>query len=72
VAAVTVVTATANGSNAADASCPASAPIATGGGGSAPAMSQNKPNLTGGNPTGWHVDGSNGSKTAWALCVPSS
>ena len=71
---VTVVTATANGSNAADVSCPAAAPIATGGGGNAPSMSENAPKLTGvpAKPTGWHVAGSNGSKSVWALCVPAS
>jgi hypothetical protein len=69
---VTVVTNTATGNNSADVSCPATAPVATGGGGNAPSMSQNQPKLTNGHPTGWHVDGSNGSKTVWALCVPSS
>ena len=69
---MTVVTATATGNNAADVSCPAAAPIATGGGGNAPSMSQNQPKLVNGKATGWHVDGSNGSKTVWALCVPAS
>jgi hypothetical protein len=69
---VTVVTATANGANAADVSCPPAAPIATGGGGNAPSMSQNQPKLVNGKATGWHVDGSNGSKTVWALCVPAT
>jgi hypothetical protein len=71
VATVTVMTSTANGNNAADVSCPASAPVATGGGGNAPSMSQNQPKFTNGKPSGWHVDGSNGNKTVWALCVPS-
>jgi hypothetical protein len=72
VAAVTVVTATVGGNNPADVSCPVDAPIATGGGGNAPSMSQNQPKLTNGKATGWHVDGSNGSKTVWALCVPAT
>ena len=72
VAAVTVVTATATGNNAADVTCPTAAPIATGGGGNAPSMSQNQPKLVNGKANGWHVDGSNGSKTVWALCVPAS
>ena len=72
VAAVTVVTATAIGPNAADVSCPANAPLATGGGGNAPSMSQNQPKLVNGKPGGWHVDGGAGNKTVWALCVPAS
>jgi hypothetical protein len=35
-------------------------------------MSQNQPKLTNGKATGWHVDGGNGAKTVWALCVPAS
>ena len=67
---MTVVTATASGSNAADVSCPVAAPIATGGGGNAPSMSQNQPKLVNSKPAGWHIDGGNGAKTVWALCVP--
>jgi hypothetical protein len=35
-------------------------------------MSRSEPRLVNGKPTGWHVDGANGSKTVWALCVPAS
>jgi hypothetical protein len=66
------VSATATGNNAADVNCPSNAPVATGGGGNAPSMSENAPKLTSGKPTGWHVAGSNGSKTVWVLCVPQS
>jgi hypothetical protein len=69
VAALTVVTATANGNQAASVDCPAGL-IATGGGGNATSLSENAPVITNGKPKGWRVNGANGSKAVWALCVP--
>ena len=69
VAAVTVVTATANGNQPASVDCPAGL-VATGGGGNAANLNENAPVITNGKAKGWRVNGANGSKAVWALCVP--
>src|SRR4051794_20983091 len=68
VAGVTVVTASANGNQAASVDCPAGL-SATGGGGNATNLNENAPVIVNAKPKGWRVNGSVGAKTVWALCV---